>query len=232
MEIFDLPLDEFQAMLPELAQMGYDTDELTRMYRAQNSPMAPVNAAAAASAQEIADAGRRPVAGGLFSKVAGTTGWDALSSLNFEGWNGLTQAGAGIGQAVDAPMAAAQGLIPQGDMALEALGTAGAAMTGGGAAAGRGLLDYDPNTARIFAGPKAKTADVAAMDRAKEMAAQGLSRDDVWRETGWFTGADGKWRFEIDDSNAFPSVNSNHGELRDGSGRNGDVIYHPDLEAA
>ena len=134
MELMDMPLDEFMGYLPELEQMGYDRDELIRMYRAQNSPMAPVNAAADASAQEITNAGRRPVAGGLFSKPVGATGWDAIMGLDFEGWNGLTQAGAGIGQAVDAPMAAAQGLIPQGDMALEALGTAGAAMTGGGAA--------------------------------------------------------------------------------------------------
>lgn len=141
MELMDMPLDEFMGYLPELEQMGYDRDELIRMYRARNSPMAPVNAAAEASAQEIADAGRRPVAGGLFSKPVGATGWDAIMGLDFEGWNGLTQAASGVGRAVDAPMMAAQGLIPQNDMDLEALGTAGAAMTGGGAAAApRGSL--------------------------------------------------------------------------------------------
>lgn len=53
----------------------------------------------------------------------------------------------------------------------------------------------------MFAGPKAKTADMAALSRAQEMAETGVNRDDIWRETGWFTGVDGKWRFEIDDRN-------------------------------
>ena len=141
MEIFDLPLDEFQGYLPELVRMGYDGDELTRMYRARNSPMAPINEAAAASQREIAERGRRPVAGGLFSKPVGSTGWDAIMGLDFEGFNGLSSVASSAGQALDAPMAAAQGLIPRPDMNLEALGTAGLAMTGGGAAtAPRGAL--------------------------------------------------------------------------------------------
>lgn len=52
----------------------------------------------------------------------------------------------------------------------------------------------------IFGGRSAKTADHAALARAEEMAASGAAREDIWRDTGWFQGADGKWRFEIDDS--------------------------------
>jgi hypothetical protein len=63
-----------------------------------------------------------------------------------------------------------------------------------------GVRAYDPNTVNIFAGPRAKTADLAALDRAKSMAETGASRDAIWSETGWFRGADGDWRFEIDDS--------------------------------
>ena len=135
--IFDMPLDEFQGALVELRSQGLSQDridDLMRQYRAQASPFAGINEAATASQGAIADAGRRPVAGGLLSKPEGATGMDAVRGLQFEGMNGLLGALSGAGQAVDAPMAAARGLIPQGDMALEALGTAGAAMTGGGAA--------------------------------------------------------------------------------------------------
>lgn len=61
----------------------------------------------------------------------------------------------------------------------------------------------DPrSTTNIFAGPTAKTADHAALAKAQELAASGASRDDIWRETGWMQGVDGKWKFEIDDSAA------------------------------
>lgn len=52
----------------------------------------------------------------------------------------------------------------------------------------------------IFGGRLAKTADHAALARAEQMAAQGVPREQIWNETGWFQGVDGKWRFEIDDS--------------------------------
>src|SRR5690606_36570856 len=70
------------------------------------------------------------------------------------------------------------------------------------------LLDYvypsDPrSTTNIFAGPTAKTADHAALAKAQEMKAQGASRADIWRETGWdLEKADQVPRFEIDDSAA------------------------------
>jgi hypothetical protein len=65
------------------------------------------------------------------------------------------------------------------------------------------LMPSDPkNTLNIFAGPTAKTADTAALAKAEEMATSGASRDDIWNQTGWFQGNDGKWRFEIDDSTA------------------------------
>ena len=51
-----------------------------------------------------------------------------------------------------------------------------------------------------FAGINALTADKEALAKAKAMIAQGVDPEDVWKETGWGRGADGKWRFEIDDS--------------------------------
>ena len=57
--LMDMPLDEFQGALAELAQQGVvDTDALPRQYRAANSPFAAVNRAAEASSAELAAAGR------------------------------------------------------------------------------------------------------------------------------------------------------------------------------
>lgn len=65
-----------------------------------------------------------------------------------------------------------------------------------------------------FAGEKAQTADRAALDQAKQMEAMGResvpdrngnqpgSPEDTHLATGWHRGVDGKWRFEIDDSQA------------------------------
>lgn len=53
-----------------------------------------------------------------------------------------------------------------------------------------------------YAGINAQNADGEALDRARELLAQGAEADAVRRETGWFRGMDGKWRFEIDDSGA------------------------------
>ena len=53
-----------------------------------------------------------------------------------------------------------------------------------------------------FAGEGALTADKTLLEQAKEMLLSGKSPDDIFNKTGWFKGADGKWRFEIDDSKA------------------------------
>jgi hypothetical protein len=65
-----------------------------------------------------------------------------------------------------------------------------------------------------FAGESARTADLEALDRARDREREGFGTDpdrfghrvgsveDTHTETGWHRGADGKWRFEIDDSKA------------------------------
>ena len=58
---------------------------------------------------------------------------------------------------------------------------------------------------KSFAGERASTADKMKLATAKEMLENGadsetVRRETVRRETGWFKGYDGKWRFEIDDS--------------------------------
>lgn len=51
-----------------------------------------------------------------------------------------------------------------------------------------------------YAGEKAKNADKAALNAAKEMEKNGADAETIRQKTGWFRGADGKWRWEIDDS--------------------------------
>ena len=51
-----------------------------------------------------------------------------------------------------------------------------------------------------FAGERARTADLEAKARAKQMEQNGEDPEEIFAETGWFRGMDGKWRFEIDDS--------------------------------
>jgi len=53
-----------------------------------------------------------------------------------------------------------------------------------------------------FGGVKAKTANLKLQRIAEDMEKAGASRDQIIKETGWFKGVDGKWRFEIDDSGA------------------------------
>ena len=51
----------------------------------------------------------------------------------------------------------------------------------------------------IFAGMMAKTADLNKLKQAEKLAELGHSADDILDMTGWFRGADDKWRFEIPD---------------------------------
>lgn len=56
------------------------------------------------------------------------------------------------------------------------------------------------NTQMLFAGVNARTANMQTLARAEALEAGGVAAEDIRRETGWFRGMDGKWRFEIDDS--------------------------------
>lgn len=53
-----------------------------------------------------------------------------------------------------------------------------------------------------IAGPSAAFADGAALGRAKALAQGNAKPAVIWKETGWYQGEDGQWRFEIDDSGA------------------------------
>lgn len=51
-----------------------------------------------------------------------------------------------------------------------------------------------------YGGENARTANFEELDIARRLDADGESAETIFRETGWYKGMDGKWRFEIDDS--------------------------------
>ncbi|SFI84327.1 LPD23 domain-containing protein [Albimonas pacifica] len=103
------------------------------------------------------------------------------------------------GRAANALM---QGDLWQGAQDAAQAGAAGLASFMPGVSAS-GLQAGTGAALGIFAGVKAANAPTDMLRRAEEMTAAGANRDDVWRETGWFQGVDGKWRWEIEDSDAF-----------------------------
>src|SRR5215472_12134216 len=66
---------------------------------------------------------------------------------------------------------------------------------------GRGVTQPAPGIG-IFGGIGAKTANTAMLDKALRMHAAGSDPTSIWNQTGWFRGAEGKWRFEIPDVEA------------------------------
>lgn len=85
----------------------------------------------------------------------------------------------------------------------------------------------------MFAGPKAATADLGAMTRAQEMAASGQDAKSIWDATGWFQGADRKWRFEINDQPAQMNPNVYGGGMPESNtALAAGQIWHPELYEA
>lgn len=83
----------------------------------------------------------------------------------------------------------------------------------------------------MFAGIKAKTADLGALKTAEELEAAGKNADDIWRQTGWGRGADNQWRFEIDDSGAdlARGVKSKINNNGFSTGSSKEILDHQDL---
>lgn len=52
----------------------------------------------------------------------------------------------------------------------------------------------------MFAGENAKNADKEALNTAKEREESGADAETIRQKTGWFRGADGKWRSEVNDN--------------------------------
>jgi hypothetical protein len=125
---------------------------------------------------------------------------------------------------------------PAGDWSERALGLSNAQFTGAGFQRPSGA------SAGVFAGPKAQTADLKALEHAKMAESRGRMLDSmgkpapewttpesIWRDTGWFQGADRKWRFEIPDTNA--TINPQAANVI-GSGPMSNLLQHPELYKA
>jgi hypothetical protein len=107
-----------------------------------------------------------------------------------------------------------------------------------GRSAGRAAAE-GADTARIFAGPTAKTADHTALARAQELKASGADRDTIWRETGWAMDEPrGQWYFEIPDNRAYydgdalPDFRANNRATVDNPATIGEAVGHRDLYKA
>lgn len=68
-----------------------------------------------------------------------------------------------------------------------------------------------------FAGRRARNANITTKEKAEKMEAAGRSKEEIFHDTGWFRGADGEWRFEIDDSGFrfFPEGDANFANNED-----------------
>ena len=88
---------------------------------------------------------------------------------------------------------------------------------------------FDKNKTDIrysFAGDNAKTADMGALQQARDLEQSGVSIEEIRKTTGWSRGLDNKWKFEIDDSGA----KYNEEKIRLGKSVNLDeVLEHNDL---
>ncbi len=78
----------------------------------------------------------------------------------------------------------------------------------------------------IFAGPRAKTANMTLLERAKAMEEAGAHRNAIWGEAGWGRGTEGKWRFEI------PDDRSGYVDKEGGVGRLPDYLVHKEFYEA
>lgn len=96
---------------------------------------------------------------------------------------------------------------------------------------GEGVL-----TPVMFLGENAQGADLQALAQAQAMASKGATAADIFTQTapanpnatGWLQGAEGKWRYEIDDSKA--SINNNIlNNLGPGQTQLRNVLNHPEL---
>ena len=88
-----------------------------------------------------------------------------------------------------------------------------------------------------FAGEKSATADMSLLRKAMQLDEEGQSSEDIRRETGWFKGYDGKWRYEIDDLDAHLIENPKLERHTDGeevyfTGKLSDILDHGELFTA
>lgn len=100
--------------------------------------------------------------------------------------------------------------------------------------AGSAEREASRNVSSIFAGVKAKTADMPKLGQALTLEGRGASPRDIHAVTGWFRGPDNKWRFEIPDKEAMLHGQNVLGKNLVLGDKNPleEVLHHPDLYSA
>lgn len=77
---------------------------------------------------------------------------------------------------------------------------------------GRCYVIFDDKAVKVlqkfyqFAGENSETADKYSLKNAKKMLKDGVNPETVRKETGWFKGVDGKFRYEISDNDAVVNI--------------------------
>ena len=201
LDIFSLSASDFNAYLQEAAQYSAPSqiDFLRREYRKRNTLSGLLDTSGEAGLEGKNVSSMLPIAG-----PAGMSLLDAARSgkLQTRFKDYITDAIGALVGGVENPGLAAKGLLTDDEMLGASMQTAGTAMLGGGAAAGKGLLELDPTVTRVFAGPSAKTANVQKLQQAVALKREGVTEGEILQATGWSQGPDGQWRFEISDDKA------------------------------
>lgn len=185
--IYDMPRNDFMAYLPELSAQGLNADDLLRAYNAKNNATAGLQGLLGSPSQSIADSGRERALGGLLSYDPNAgAGMDRVRSIGFEPRAMAQDALSALLGAGQNAYNATAGRLPAEDVPGAAFDAASLVTGLGAASAGRGLLDYDPNTMRAGAGgrmdvprPSPENSVLSAVDRlsAEDLAsAQPFSR--------------------------------------------------------
>lgn len=89
----------------------------------------------------------------------------------------------------------------------------------------------------IFAGVKAKNADLNKLEMAQNLEKSGIDRDEIWTQTGWFKDrSDGQWKYEISDALDWETELGSDIQpramqmMRDhGSTPQPDLLHHPEM---
>ena len=132
--LLSLPADQFRAALAELQLDPQREADLVRQYRRANSPLAPLFGLLDRVAADDAGEGMQRASMVPVARPEGMSVAEAVRSgrAQFAVPRGVFDAIGALAGGIDAPGAAARGLIPAQDMPAEALGTAGVAMGAGG----------------------------------------------------------------------------------------------------
>jgi len=98
-------------------------------------------------------------------------------------------------------------------------------MVGGPAPVAAKMAD---GTLGSFAGVSSKTLNKTKLYEAQDMAMNAAHPDEIWQQTGFFKGADGRWRYEIPDQNATikdSAFNKTILQSNPNAGGEADVLY-------